>query len=128
MANTARHHSSASHLPASHAAHMSGVPQVHLAWAWQGAGSTKRYVIACYYDVASSTLPRVTALTWLRGTIEVHDEMEEMRAEYDASKLVPKVTMRELFTNAALRSPLIISLMVMIAQQLSGINAVSIRD
>ncbi|XP_065339001.1 solute carrier family 2, facilitated glucose transporter member 1-like isoform X2 [Cloeon dipterum] len=63
-------------------------------------------------------------LTWLRGTIEVHDEMEEMRSEYEASKLVPKVTMKELFVNSALRSPLIICVMVMIAQQLSGINAV----
>ncbi|KAF4525345.1 hypothetical protein B566_EDAN007827 [Ephemera danica] len=64
------------------------------------------------------------ALTWLRGTIEVHDEMEEMRAEYDASKLVPKVTMREMFMNTTLRAPLMIAMVIMIAQQLSGINAV----
>lgn len=31
------------------------------------------------------------ALTWLRGTIEVHDEMDEMRAEYESMKMVPKV-------------------------------------
>ncbi|XP_076618377.1 solute carrier family 2, facilitated glucose transporter member 1 isoform X3 [Colletes latitarsis] len=64
------------------------------------------------------------ALSWLRGTIEVHDEMEEMRAEYESVKLVPKVTLKELFVNSALRIPLIIALMVMFAQQLSGINAV----
>ncbi|XP_054001948.1 solute carrier family 2, facilitated glucose transporter member 1-like isoform X5 [Hylaeus anthracinus] len=63
-------------------------------------------------------------LTWLRGTIEVHDEMEQMRAEYESMKLVPKVTLKELFVNSALRIPLIIALMVMFAQQLSGINAV----
>lgn len=39
-------------------------------------------------------------------------------------KLVPKVTMRELFVNPALRIPLFISIMIMFAQQLSGINAV----
>ncbi|XP_053994603.1 solute carrier family 2, facilitated glucose transporter member 1-like isoform X4 [Hylaeus volcanicus] len=63
-------------------------------------------------------------LTWLRGTIEVHDEMEQMRAEYESMKLVPKVTLKELFVNSTLRIPLIIALMVMFAQQLSGINAV----
>lgn len=64
------------------------------------------------------------ALSWLRGSIEVHDEMEEMRSEYESMKLVPKVTLRELITNNALRIPLIISLVIMVAQQLSGINAV----
>lgn len=64
------------------------------------------------------------ALSWLRGTIEVHDEMEEMRTEYESMKLIPKVTVRELFVNPALRIPLFISIMIMFAQQLSGINAV----
>lgn len=47
-----------------------------------------------------------------------------MKAESDAVKLIPKVTVRELVTNSTLRIPLIISLTVMVAQQLSGINAV----
>lgn len=64
------------------------------------------------------------ALSWLRGTDDVHDEMEEMRAEYESIKLIPKVSMMEMFTNAQLRIPLFISMTVMIAQQLSGINAV----
>lgn len=64
------------------------------------------------------------ALSWLRGTIEVHDEMEEMRTEYESVKLVPKVTLKELFVNSALRIPLMIAIMIMFAQQLSGINAV----
>ncbi|XP_057661172.1 solute carrier family 2, facilitated glucose transporter member 1-like isoform X2 [Diorhabda carinulata] len=64
------------------------------------------------------------ALKWLRGTYNVRDEMEVMNAEYEAVKLIPKATVRELVTNSALRIPLIISLTVMIAQQLSGINAV----
>lgn len=66
------------------------------------------------------------ALTWLRGTIEVHDEMDEMRAEYEAMKLVPKTTLKEMLTNPSLRAPLIIAVMMMLAQQLSGINAVNI--
>ena len=50
--------------------------------------------------------------------------MDEMRAEYEAMKLVPKTTLKEMLTNPALRAPLIIAVMMMLAQQLSGINAV----
>ncbi|XP_069188411.1 solute carrier family 2, facilitated glucose transporter member 1 isoform X2 [Procambarus clarkii] len=64
------------------------------------------------------------ALTWLRDTTNVQDEMGEMRNEAEASKLVPSVSMREILTNPTLRIPLVISLMMMMAQQLSGINAV----
>ena len=68
----------------------------------------------------------VSALTWLRGRIDVHAEMDEMRAEQEKMKLTPHISFKEMFTNGALRSPLIIALMMMLAQQLSGINAVSI--
>lgn len=64
------------------------------------------------------------ALAWLRGSGSVQEEMDQMRAECEAAKLVPKVTIRELITNSALRIPLVISLTIMVAQQLSGINAV----
>lgn len=64
------------------------------------------------------------ALTWLRSTMDVQDEMEEIRAECESAKLMPQVTMRELVFNPTLRMPLIVALMIMLAQQLSGINAV----
>merc|ERR1719356_105235 len=63
-----------------------------------------------------------SALSWLRGTIEVHDEMDEMKQEQESMKLVPKVTLKEMLTNGSLRKPLIIAMMMMWAQQLSGIN------
>jgi len=63
------------------------------------------------------------ALTWLRGTVEVHHEMDEMRQEQESAKLIPKVTLKEMITNSSLRRPLIIAMMMMLAQQLSGINA-----
>jgi MFS transporter, SP family, solute carrier family 2 (facilitated glucose transporter), member 1 len=66
----------------------------------------------------------IIALTWLRGTIEVHDEMDEMRAEYESMKLVAKVTLHEIWYNTTLRQPLLIALVVMLSQQFSGINAV----
>merc|ERR1711953_1483896 len=63
-----------------------------------------------------------SALGWLRGTIEVHDEMDEMKQEQESMKLVPKVTLKEMIINSSLRKPLIIAMMMMLAQQLSGIN------
>ena len=65
-----------------------------------------------------------TALTWYRGRLDVHDEMDEMRAEQEAMKSVPKATLMEMLRNSALRQPLIIAMMMMLAQQLTGINAV----
>lgn len=64
------------------------------------------------------------ALSWLRGTLEVHEEMDEMRAEYEALKLVPRVSLHEMWYNPTLRQPLIIAVMIMLSQQFSGINAV----
>jgi SP family facilitated glucose transporter-like MFS transporter 1 len=49
--------------------------------------------------------------------------MDEMRAEYESMKLVPKVTLHEMWYNPILRQPLIIAMVVMLSQQLSGINA-----
>lgn len=63
------------------------------------------------------------SLTWLRGTNEVTDEMDEMKSEHESIKKLPTVTFKEMIMNPALRSPLIISMMMMLAQQLSGINA-----
>ncbi|XP_047039961.1 solute carrier family 2, facilitated glucose transporter member 1 [Helicoverpa armigera] len=64
------------------------------------------------------------ALNWLRGDVSVHGEMEEMHQEAEKNKISKKVTLRELFGNRQLRQPLLISMVIMIAQQLSGINAV----
>ena len=63
-------------------------------------------------------------LTWLRGTIEVHDEMDEMRQEFEQIKIVPKVRLRDMWSQDIYRKPLIIAVVVMLSQQLSGINAV----
>lgn len=50
--------------------------------------------------------------------------MEDMRAEYESIKMIPRVTVTELFMNPSLRIPMFIAIMVMLAQQLSGINAI----
>ena len=64
------------------------------------------------------------ALVWLRMRIDVHDEMDEMKKEVQASKQMTKVTLLEMVRNSALRAPMLIAMMMMLAQQLSGINAV----
>lgn len=51
--------------------------------------------------------------------------MNEMKAEHEVIKSTTKVTLGEMLKNGALRQPLIIAMMMMLAQQLSGINAVS---
>ena len=48
--------------------------------------------------------------------------MDEMKQEQESMKLVPKVTLKEMIINSSLRKPLIIAMMMMLAQQLSGIN------
>lgn len=63
------------------------------------------------------------ALMWLRGRVDVHDEMDEFKAEAEAIQRLPKVTLTEMVKNSSLRQPLIIAIMMMLAQQLSGINA-----
>lgn len=66
-----------------------------------------------------------SALAWLRNVkpSEVKSEMDEMRAESETIKSLPKVTFKNMLMDPALRSPLIIAMMMMLAQQLSGINA-----
>lgn len=81
--------------------------------------SPKYILINSGKDVAAQK-----ALTWLRGTDDVHYEMDDMRAEFEEMKLIPKVTLKDMWTNNVLRKPLIIAVVIMLSQQLSGINAV----
>jgi len=78
-----------------------------------------KYLLLDKNDDESAT----SALAWLRGTNDVRDEMDEMRQENETIKQLPKVTFKEMIVNPSLRSPLIIAMMMMLAQQLSGINA-----
>ena len=71
----------------------------------------------------SSDFLMEAALTWLRGTGDVQDEMQELQTEAEQMKLVPKVTLTEMLTNSVLRQPLMIAMVMMLSQQFSGINA-----
>ena len=67
----------------------------------------------------------ISALTWLRGRVDVHNEIEEYKSEREAAKGIKKVNLLEMVRTSSLLKPLIIAMMMMLAQQLSGINAVS---
>ncbi|KAL8198358.1 UNVERIFIED_CONTAM: Solute carrier 2, facilitated glucose transporter member 5 [Gekko kuhli] len=64
------------------------------------------------------------ALKRLRGWDDVEDEMEEMRKEDQAEKAEGKMSVCALFTFRGLRWQLISIIVMMMGQQLSGINAV----
>ncbi|XP_039223732.1 solute carrier family 2, facilitated glucose transporter member 5-like [Crotalus tigris] len=65
-----------------------------------------------------------TALRKLRGSDDVEDEMEEMRQEDQAEKAEGRMSVLTLFTYPGLRWQLISIVVMMMGQQLSGVNAV----
>jgi len=66
------------------------------------------------------------ALRRLRATNQIEEDIEEMRAEERAQQSEATISMMELVCSPTLRQPLIISVVMQLSQQLSGINAVSI--
>uniref|UniRef100_A0A8C4WGS9 Solute carrier family 2, facilitated glucose transporter member 5 n=1 Tax=Gopherus evgoodei TaxID=1825980 RepID=A0A8C4WGS9_9SAUR len=64
------------------------------------------------------------ALKRLRGWDDVDDEIEEMRREDQSEKLEGRLSVFNLFTFRALRWQLISIIVMMMGQQLSGINAI----
>lgn len=84
-----------------------------------------RYLLLSCGRVSEARL----ALRRLRNRSDVEDDMEEMRAEErshqkEVQKYGQLSSVRELFNHPWLRTPLIISIMMQLSQQLSGINAI----
>lgn len=69
-----------------------------------------------------------TALVRLRGTEDVSADLQEMKEESVKMAMEKKVTIPELFRSPAFRQPLLIAIILQLSQQLSGINAVSLRQ
>lgn len=69
----------------------------------------------------------IKALEKLRGKgyEKIDEEIEEMRIEARRASSVETFTMKKLLVTPELKLPLIIAIVVQIAQQWSGINAVS---
>ncbi|XP_037083027.1 glucose transporter type 1-like [Pollicipes pollicipes] len=64
------------------------------------------------------------ALRQLRHTAHIEDDVEEMKAEERAQQAESRITMLQLLRSPTLRAPLLISVIMQLSQQLSGINAV----
>lgn len=64
------------------------------------------------------------ALSWLRQTGDVQDEMEALLLERERQQSDPSITLSKLINNRQLRKPMLIATVIMLSQQLSGINAV----
>uniref|UniRef100_A0AC34GWN2 Major facilitator superfamily (MFS) profile domain-containing protein n=1 Tax=Panagrolaimus sp. ES5 TaxID=591445 RepID=A0AC34GWN2_9BILA len=60
----------------------------------------------------------------LRASKDVHDEITVMKLEADKTAQIKKVTIPELFTNPLYQRRIVIAVMLMLALQFSGINAV----
>lgn len=64
------------------------------------------------------------ALAWFRQTAEVEEEMEELKLEKELQAGALPVSLRDMLQQPSLRRPLTIAVVIMLSQQLSGINAV----
>jgi len=63
------------------------------------------------------------SLVWFRRTNNVDHEMEQMMVEQETMKQNPPPTLKKIFTKNTYQMPLIIAIMMMLAQQLTGIGA-----
>lgn len=69
----------------------------------------------------------MTGLKRLRGDVDISKDITEMRRERDEAAKEQKVSIYQLFTTSDYQQPTLVSLMLHMAQQFSGINGVSLR-
>ncbi|XP_062849625.1 solute carrier family 2, facilitated glucose transporter member 4-like [Trichomycterus rosablanca] len=76
------------------------------------------YIIRCQEHHAKSGLRRLT------GRLDVSEDLAEMKEEKRRMDMERKVSIAELFRSPLYRQPIIISILLQLSQQLSGINAI----
>ncbi|VCX17917.1 unnamed protein product [Gulo gulo] len=64
------------------------------------------------------------SLKRLRGDVDVTKDIIEMRKEKEEASSEQKVSIIQLFTNSSYRQPILVALMLHVAQQFSGINGI----
>ncbi|XP_045857940.1 solute carrier family 2, facilitated glucose transporter member 2 isoform X1 [Meles meles] len=64
------------------------------------------------------------SLKRLRGGVDVTKDITEMRKEKEEASSEQKVSIIQLFTNSSYRQPILVALMLHVAQQFSGINGI----
>ena len=82
-------------------------------------------ILLLFDGLNDKLLQYFTALVKLRGYDDVEEEMEEMRVEARKAEAVETFSMKKLLSSPELKLPLIIAVIMQVAQQWSGINAVS---
>ncbi|XP_028043514.1 glucose transporter type 1-like isoform X1 [Bombyx mandarina] len=84
------------------------------------APESPRYLLLCAHDEEKARV----ALTKIRGSSDVENEINDMHLEDQAAREEQKFSVKDLFTTPALRIPLVIGIVMHLSQQLGGINAV----
>ncbi|KAM3959775.1 glucose transporter type 1 isoform 1-T2 [Aphomia sociella] len=84
------------------------------------APESPRYLLLSAHDEQKARI----ALSKIRGTDDINDEINGMHLEDQAAKEEDKFTITDLFRISSLRTPLIIGIVMHLSQQLGGINAV----
>lgn len=84
------------------------------------APESPRYLLLVVRDEEQARV----ALTKIRGTTKVDEEINDMHVEDRAARQEEKFTIRDLVMMPSLRQPLIIGIVMHLSQQLGGINAV----
>lgn len=64
------------------------------------------------------------SLHWLRGKVDVEHELLELKKERLEAEAGAKFSIFDLFKKSSLRKPLNVAIMMMLAQQFTGINAI----
>ncbi|XP_054838634.1 solute carrier family 2, facilitated glucose transporter member 2 [Eublepharis macularius] len=64
------------------------------------------------------------SLLWLRGNYDPTAELEEMEREKEEASKEKPISILQLITSTTYRQPFVVAIMVHLAQQLSGINAI----
>ncbi|CAH0399257.1 unnamed protein product [Chilo suppressalis] len=84
------------------------------------APESPRFLLLAVHDEQKARI----ALTKIRGTTEINDEINDMHVEDHAAKQEQKFTILDLFRISSLRKPLVIGVVMHLSQQFGGINAV----
>ncbi|KAL1140215.1 hypothetical protein AAG570_000147 [Ranatra chinensis] len=99
---------------------LTGVPAIIQLVGFLFAPESPKY----YLEEKQNEDKATKALHKLNGDEDISNQFQEIKSDIESSKATSNVTIKDLFMESKLRKPLMILCFLMVAQQLSGINAV----
>lgn len=99
--------------------------QEHQAKRGEGPGPPTPSPFSSFPSIYTQVYISLAGLKRLTGRLDVGDMLAEMKEEKRKMEMERKVSILELFRSPVYRQPIIISILLQLSQQLSGINAVS---